>query len=564
MKTSKFFNLLSLLFLFISVIHAQKSKSIEIVQGYFKAVDGGDENKINSLLTPDFKAEAPISPVPINAESWSKVCLGFKAGFSDLKHQVIHIFSDGNQVAVQGKLQGINNGSFMGKPATGNKVDIAFNTLFTVNKTRITAIHSQFDFQGFLDQLNGISPTVKMNIQNNVRALFAAMDAGQVDEFVRYCSSDFKITNPFLASAMPIQAFQGIIQAQRSAFPDMQHVILDMVSSGKTVITKGIFTGTNLGNLMGNPPTGNKVNIPFLVWDDLDAAGMITNRNVQFDNKAFQSQLMDKMISSEYMKSTVKASYDALSKHDFDRFASYLSDQSVDYATPMPTKGKDAIVGSIKEFFSAFPDYEITVDDIAVSGNKVFVQNTFHAKHTQTLLGMIPPTGKKVSWSDVDIMEFDENGKIYAHWANNNNAPLDQIGYHSITNPNTGIVMDAYDKFGKGDIPGLTELCSDKISWDVEDNPQLKSPKIYKGKKEVMQFFADLTSLCEITKFEPVRFLADGEEVLVVNLVEWKTKATHKSWSTTLIHHIKVENGKIVSFKELAGKVWPVVVSAAK
>jgi predicted ester cyclase len=58
------------------------------------------------------------------------------------------------------------------------------------------------------------------------------------------------------------------------------------------VVTSGIFKGTNTGSMMGNSPTGNKVSLPFLVLDHVDANGKIVSRNVLFDNKAFESQLM--------------------------------------------------------------------------------------------------------------------------------------------------------------------------------------------------------------------------------------------------------------------------------
>ncbi len=133
----------------------------------------------------------------------------------------------------------------------------------------------------------------KMKNEKNVRELFALMDAGQTDKFGMYCSADFKISNPFLAEPAPIQAFIGILQTQKAAFPnDMKHEILEMVSDGKTVITRGIFHGTNIGSMMGNPPTGNKVSIAFISWDEMDSAGKIKNRYVQFDGKSFDAQLM--------------------------------------------------------------------------------------------------------------------------------------------------------------------------------------------------------------------------------------------------------------------------------
>lgn len=545
-------------------LNAQKNKSVDLVKSYFKALDGGDAKGLAGFLAPDFQAEAPVSPVPFDAKSWLQFCAGFKAGFPDLDHGVVRIFSNGDQVAVHGILTGTNTGSFMGHPGTGNKVRIAYNTLFTLQKSWVRSVNAQFDLQVFVDQVNGINPMVKMNSESNIRALFAAMDANQPQDIMKYCAADFQIANPFLPSPMPFQAFLEILQVQKTAFPDMQHQVLSMISNGSNVVTQGIFKGTNTGTLMGNPPTGKKVTIPFIAWDNLDASGKIKMRNVQFDNKAFENQLMAGAVSTEQMRSTIQGIYDALNKRDFDRFGAYLAEESIDYATPVPTRGKTAVLSSIKEFFSAFPDYTVELEDIAISGNKVYAKNTFKGTHTQSLMGMIPATGKKIQWSDVDVMEFDSKGKIFAHWAQNPNSPLDQMGYHSITNPNTAVIMDAYSKFGKGDAAGIAGLCKDNVHWDVSDNPALKSPRVYKGQKEVIQFFADLMAACEVTKFEPLRFLGDGDDVTTIISVEWKNKLNHKTLGTTFMHHFKFDQGKIAAFTELTGKPQAIQISASK
>jgi ketosteroid isomerase-like protein/predicted ester cyclase len=273
---------------------------------------------------------------------------------------------------------------------------------------------------------------------------------------------------------------------------------------------------------------------------------------------------MGSAVSADLMRAAIKGSYEALNKRDFDRFGSYLAEGSIDYGTPVPVQGKTAIVGFVKDFFSAFPDYSIDLEDIAISGNKAYVKNTVKGTHSIQLMEMIPPTGRKINWTDVDVMEFDQQGKIVAHWLQNPNAPLDQIGYHALTNSNTALIMDIYNKFSKGDAKGIAALCKDNVVWDVTDNPALKSPKLYTGKKEVPQFFADLMASCDVIKFEPLRFLADGDDVTTIISVEWKNKSNHKVWGTTFMHHFKFEEGKIAAFIELTGKPMGVQLAATK
>ena len=128
--------------------------------------------------------------------------------------------------------------------------------------------------------------------KNTISALFAAMDAGETAKFGDYCSPDFQIYHPFLSEPGSLQVFQGLIQGQKTGFPDMKHEIVQVVAEGNLVAVRGVFKGANTGSMQGNPPTGNRVELPFIVIDEFDATGKLKIRRVQFDTGAFQAQLM--------------------------------------------------------------------------------------------------------------------------------------------------------------------------------------------------------------------------------------------------------------------------------
>jgi ketosteroid isomerase-like protein len=265
----------------------------------------------------------------------------------------------------------------------------------------------------------------------------------------------------------------------------------------------------------------------------------------------------------EMNKKNIREMYASLEKKDYSKFGASLSENAVDYAAgPEPVRGREACMAVIKSIFEAFSEVQVTVEDIAVSGNKYYVKNTLKAKHTGNLLGMIPATNRSIIWSDVDILELDKNGKCVAHWANNPNALLEQVGYLAFANPNTAAVMQGYEKFGKGDVMGIADACTDNIVWDVIDNPDAKVARVYNGKKELGMFFKNLSEALQITKFEPYRFFADGDNVTAYVNTEYKMAATGKMYKTTLVHHFGMNNGKIASFKEIVDK--PQEITMAK
>lgn len=125
-----------------------------------------------------------------------------------------------------------------------------------------------------------------------VRAILAAMDSGNYSVFDQYVAPDFQISNPFLPQPGNLDVFKRLMQGQKAGFPDLHHDIILLVAKGNTVWGRGVFKGTNTGSMMGHPPTGNKVELPFIFLDEFNNEGKLKNRYVQFDTGTFNAQLM--------------------------------------------------------------------------------------------------------------------------------------------------------------------------------------------------------------------------------------------------------------------------------
>ncbi len=68
----------------------------------------------------------------------------------------------------------------------------------------------------------------------------------------------------------------------------------------------------------------------------------------------------------------------------------------------------------ITTFLGAFPDLQVTVEDLIAEGDKVVGRLTVTGTHQGELMG-IPATGKKVSFSEIHIVRIS-NGKVVEHW----------------------------------------------------------------------------------------------------------------------------------------------------
>src|SRR5947209_245276 len=98
---------------------------------------------------------------------------------------------------------------------------------------------------------------------------------------------------------------------------------------------------------------------------------------------------------------TVKAFSSALESKDFDKAASYLSDDfTLSGPTPQPV-GKNEFIAIQSAFIYAFPDWAFNLSHMEEQGEKVLATVQITGTHGQPLVvpGMppIPATNKKVS-----------------------------------------------------------------------------------------------------------------------------------------------------------------------
>jgi predicted ester cyclase len=76
--------------------------------------------------------------------------------------------------------------------------------------------------------------------------------------------------------------------------------------------------------------------------------------------------------------------------------------------------GIDGTKGTINYLRSAFPDFKITIDEVVVSGDKVWARQKGGGTNLGSFAGH-PPTGIKAFIDVIDLVRI-EGGKIVEHW----------------------------------------------------------------------------------------------------------------------------------------------------
>ena len=87
-----------------------------------------------------------------------------------------------------------------------------------------------------------------------------------------------------------------------------------------------------------------------------------------------------------------------------------------DPSNPEDIRGLEAAKQAAADYREAFPDLQVTVEDLIAEGDKVAARVRFSGTHQGELDG-IAPTGRRVDCTGIVISRI-EGGKIAEDWAN--------------------------------------------------------------------------------------------------------------------------------------------------
>jgi steroid delta-isomerase-like uncharacterized protein len=84
--------------------------------------------------------------------------------------------------------------------------------------------------------------------------------------------------------------------------------------------------------------------------------------------------------------------------------------------TPLPglPPNREGIRQTIGMMREAFPDIEVTIEDIIAEDDKVVSRQTTRGTHKGEFMG-VPPTGREVTWTGILMFRIRE-GKIVDQW----------------------------------------------------------------------------------------------------------------------------------------------------
>lgn len=93
----------------------------------------------------------------------------------------------------------------------------------------------------------------------------------------------------------------------------------------------------------------------------------------------------------------------------------FIDSNYVDH-NPMPGQapGLDGFKQMMSMFFNAFPDMQVTAEDMIAEGDKVVTRMTARGTHSGEFMG-VAPTGKQITIKGIDINRV-AGSKMTEHW----------------------------------------------------------------------------------------------------------------------------------------------------
>jgi uncharacterized protein len=112
------------------------------------------------------------------------------------------------------------------------------------------------------------------------------------------------------------------------------------------------------------------------------------------------------------------------------------------------------------------------------------------------------------------------------------------------------LVRSVYAAFGRADLPAVLAALAEDVDWRYCGPAAAPYSGRFRGREGAKRFFETYLAAFALTSFEPQRFLADGETVVVLGRESGSVAATGRSAAYDWVHVFVVRDGKVAEFRE--------------
>ena len=115
---------------------------------------------------------------------------------------------------------------------------------------------------------------------------------------------------------------------------------------------------------------------------------------------------------------------------------------------------------------------------------------------------------------------------------------------------NLNTVKDAYNAYKVRNLKALLGCLTEDVHWFEVGPPDLiPTAGTRKGREQVGEFFAVLEASEDVQSFRPLRFVTQGDTVVVLGELKSRVRATGSSINSPWVHVFILKDGKISEFR---------------
>ena len=134
-------------------------------------------------------------------------------------------------------------------------------------------------------------------------------------------------------------------------------------------------------------------------------------------------------MTTEQNKALIRRQAELMNQHDLEGKLALFSPHYQDHSAPPP--GLPSGIEGDRHFFTmllnAFPDLEVTIEDLVAEGDRVVERLMIRGTHKGMFMGAAP-TGKHVTWGFINIYRIAD-GKVVDLWSEGDHLGLmQQVG----------------------------------------------------------------------------------------------------------------------------------------
>ena len=133
-------------------------------------------------------------------------------------------------------------------------------------------------------------------------------------------------------------------------------------------------------------------------------------------------------MSAEENKDLARRSWESLSERNPDLIEEFYPPDLVWHAPNQDIRGYEEARQFVSTFFDAFPDINITLEDVIAEGDQAVTRYTIRGTHRGETEEFGPPTGRQMEVEGITIHRI-EGGKIVEEWERYDNlSVMQQLG----------------------------------------------------------------------------------------------------------------------------------------